>query len=150
AEVCNDKDDNCDGQINEGNPEGGVACESNCPGGTCLGECTAGTTLCAGTTLICVGGQGPTLEICDGKDNNCDGVIDDGFDLMNDPLNCGTCGHVCTAQNAIGGCQNGMCVVTTCQPGYANLDGESSNGCEYKCPVNPPTVESCNGLDDDC
>ncbi|MFT3775634.1 MAG: MopE-related protein [Minicystis sp.] len=150
AEVCNDKDDNCDGQVNEGNPGGGVACESNCPGGTCLGECTAGATLCAGTTLICVGGQGPTLEVCDGKDNNCDGVIDDGFDLMNDPLNCGSCGHVCTAQNAIGGCQGGNCVITTCKPGYANLDGNASNGCEYTCPVNPPTIESCNGLDDDC
>jgi hypothetical protein len=150
AEVCNDKDDNCDGQVNEGNPGGGQPCESNCPGGVCLGECTAGTTLCAGSTLICVGGQGPTLEVCDGKDNNCDGVIDDGFDLQNDPLNCGACGVVCTAAHAIGGCKNGHCTVTTCLPGYANLDGDAQNGCEYQCPVNPPTVESCNGLDDDC
>ncbi|APR85549.1 Tryptophan synthase alpha chain [Minicystis rosea] len=150
AETCNDKDDNCDGLVNEGNPGGGQTCESNCPGGTCLGECTPGTTLCAGTSILCVGGQGPTLEVCDGKDNNCDGTVDDGFDLQNDPLNCGVCGKVCTAKNAIGGCQNGQCVISACLPGHANLDGDAQNGCEYTCPVNPPTVESCNGLDDDC
>jgi hypothetical protein len=30
-------------------------------------------------------------EICDGRDNNCDGQIDEGFDLMNDVNNCGAC-----------------------------------------------------------
>lgn len=150
AEVCNDKDDDCDGQVNEGNPGGGVACASSCPGGVCQGECAPGTTLCAGTTLICVPGAGPTIEICDGKDNDCDGVIDDGFDLQTDPLNCGSCGHVCTLADAIGGCAGGACVITTCLPGHANLDGNAQNGCEYTCPVSPPTVESCNGKDDDC
>jgi hypothetical protein len=150
AEVCNGLDDNCDGKVNEGNPEGGVPCESSCPGGVCKGECTPGTTLCAGTALICVPGKGPTIEICDGKDNNCDGVVDDGFDLMNDPLNCGSCGNTCALANAIGGCVNGACVISACQPGHANLDGNAQNGCEYTCPVTPPTIETCNGKDDDC
>jgi hypothetical protein len=150
AEICNDKDDNCDGQINEGNPGGGVPCESTCPGGVCLGECTAGTTLCAGSVLICIAGAGPTLETCDGKDNDCDGVVDNGFDFQTDPLNCGGCGNVCSPSSAIGGCAAGQCVIAACAPGHANLDGNAANGCEYACPVTPPTVESCNGLDDDC
>jgi hypothetical protein len=150
AEACNDKDDNCDGVINEGNPGGGVACESTCPGGVCLGECGAGTTLCAGSVLICVAGPGPTLEVCDGKDNDCDGVVDNGFNLQNDPLNCGACGTVCMANNAIGGCAAGQCVIAACAPGHANLNGNAVDGCEYTCPVTPPTLESCNGLDDDC
>jgi hypothetical protein len=150
AEICNDKDDNCDGQINEGNPGGGVPCESTCPGGVCVGECTAGTTLCAGSVLICVAGAGPTLETCDGKDNDCDGVVDNGFDFQTDPLNCGGCGNVCSPNSAIGGCVAAQCVIAACAPGHANLDSDASNGCEYACPVTPPTVESCNGLDDDC
>ena len=150
AETCNDKDDNCNGEINEGNPGGGVPCSSTCPGGICQGECSDGTTLCAGSVLICVAGNGPTLEVCDGKDNDCDGTTDNGFDPQADPLNCGSCGTVCSPFDAIGGCVAGQCVIAACAPGHANLDGIPGNGCEYSCPVTPPTVESCNGLDDDC
>ncbi|HRI71194.1 MAG TPA: MopE-related protein, partial [Polyangium sp.] len=105
AEQCNALDDNCNGQINEGNPGGGMPCQSSCPGGVCQGQCTPGTTLCAGSTLICVPGTGPTIETCDAKDNDCDGTVDNGFNLDNDPLNCGACGTVCMLSNAIGGCQ---------------------------------------------
>ncbi len=150
AELCNDKDDNCDGNINEGNPEGGQPCQESCPGGVCKGECTAGTTLCAGSVLTCVPGKGPSIEVCNGLDDDCDGVVDNGFDLKNDPLNCGTCGHVCDLKNAIGGCTDGKCVIRACQPGFNSIDGNDDNGCEYACPVNPPTVETCNGKDDDC
>jgi hypothetical protein len=47
-EVCDGADNNCDGNIDEGNPGGGAAC------GPAMGGCVAITT-CAGGTLSCLG-----------------------------------------------------------------------------------------------
>jgi len=89
-------------------------------------------------------------ETCDGADNDCNGVIDDGFDLSVDTLNCGACGVTCTAINAVATCSNGGCSISGCIPGYADRDPLVA-GCEYRCPVYPAlTFEVCNGIDDDC
>lgn len=149
-ELCNDLDDNCDGNINEGNPEGGDPCPDNCPNGVCQGQCTQGTTVCVGTSIVCIGGDGPSLEVCDTVDNDCDGELNEGFDLQNDPVHCGGCNQTCTLEHAIGGCSGGICFISACLPGFASNDGNDANGCEYACPVTPPAIESCNGLDDDC
>ena len=149
-EACDGIDNNCNGQVNESNPGSGVACDSNCPNGTCLGECTSGVTQCVGSTLICKPGKGPSTEICNGKDDDCDGTVDNGFDLQTDVHNCGACGTVCNLPNAIASCASATCVIAVCQPGFANIDGNTENGCEFGCAVNPPTVETCNGIDDDC
>ncbi|MBN1771676.1 MAG: hypothetical protein JXB32_10470 [Deltaproteobacteria bacterium] len=66
-------------------------------------------------------------------------------DLASDPANCGSCGHACPAGlHQVAGCEGGVCT-TTCEAGWADLDGLP--GCEYECPDTP---ESCNGIDDDC
>jgi hypothetical protein len=52
--------------------------------------------------------------------------------------------------NAVWKCGVGACQVASCKPGFADLNKSPKDGCEYACPVNPPTVESCNGKDDDC
>ena len=44
-------------------------------------------------------------ELCDGKDNDCNGATDEGFDLLNDSANCGECGRSCNG----GSCQDGGC-----------------------------------------
>ena len=46
-------------------------------------------------------------ELCDGLDNNCDEQIDEGYLLMTDNKNCGTCGNICPPGYT---CQNGNCV----------------------------------------
>ncbi len=88
-------------------------------------------------------------EVCNGRDDDCDGVIDNGFDLDNDPENCGQCGRICAFPNAESICIQGNCVFVECLPGWADLDPEVP-GCEYRCPVYPPQPEECNGIDDNC
>ncbi len=45
-------------------------------------------------------------ESCDSMDNNCDGRVDEGFDLMTDDDNCGRCGMSCSTGLS---CSAGMC-----------------------------------------
>ncbi len=167
-ELCNGVDDDCDGVVDNAPIDVGQPCDNACPAlapcvgqkacafplspcvGRCCGVCTPGTTWCAGGQKVCQPGVGPKLEVCNGLDDNCDGQIDEDFDLQGDPMNCGACGKVCSLANAVAGCTNGACVVARCEPGFADADRNPANGCEYACPVSPPTVEVCNGVDDDC
>ena len=168
AEACNGKDDDCNGMIDDSPKDVGGACDDFCPAlagcvgnnsctfprsacmGKCCGVCTQGMAICAGGQRVCQAGSGPKLEVCNGTDDNCDGQIDEGFDLKIDVLNCGKCGTACMLPNAVPACAAGACVIATCKLGFADLDKNPANGCEYTCPVNPPTVETCNGKDDDC
>ncbi|MEZ4369581.1 MAG: FG-GAP-like repeat-containing protein [Polyangiaceae bacterium] len=69
SEVCNGKDDDCDGKIDEG-------LSRSC--GSDVGECQSGTQTCsAGSWGACAGEVGPQTEACDELDNDCDGETDD-------------------------------------------------------------------------
>lgn len=46
-------------------------------------------------------------EQCNSRDDDCDGVVDNGFDLQNDQRNCGRCGTIC-------GSPRGMCCAGVC------------------------------------
>lgn len=80
-------DEVCDGLLDENCRDGvdeGCACTSGstrpCPGGTDTGECTAGTQTCAaGEWGACVGGVGPTTDVCNTRDDDCNGTPDDGL-----------------------------------------------------------------------
>jgi len=173
-ELCNLKDDNCNGSFDEGLTNMGACGIKTCVGGTNKGticqssaDCTGGGTCtlnvgeCHQGTLACMGGapqcdavqQGfiPHLEICDNKDNDCDGVTDEGFDTTSDVNNCGMCGTQCTVPasfNAFPTCSGSACSYT-CKAGYHDLDGSTANGCEYG-PCFPSGVEVCDGQDNDC
>ena len=98
-------------------------------------------------------------ELCDGRDNDCDLDIDEGFDFDNDPRYCGGCDGACDIPNAIEGCALGECFITGCEPGFQNLNGRQDDGCEYACvpdelgapdrPDNAFVDSNCDGIDGD-
>jgi hypothetical protein len=65
--------------------------------------------------------------VCDGEDNDCDGEADEGFNLDEDPANCGECGNRCNGNQT---CTGGRCSDIACPDGKGNCDSDASNGCE--------------------
>ena len=102
---------------------GCTACSPAC---NSLPHAAAGTCVSGGqcTGTNCVAGWYPCV---DGTSNNANGCE---TDIYNDVSNCGSCGNICgTANVASRSCNSGTCSIS-CNSGWANCDGVSSNGCE--------------------
>ncbi len=97
AEVCDGKDNNCDGATDEGNPGGGAACGSGRPG-----ICAEGTRVCAGGSLACRPNVSPAMETCNGLDDSCDGQVDEGFTWRDGANNAVPLGADC--KGGVGAC----------------------------------------------
>lgn len=72
-EVCDGRDNNCDGRVDNNPIDAGQRCETGF-----AGVCAQGLTACRNSALLCDPLNEPTPEICDGWDNNCNGVADTG------------------------------------------------------------------------
>jgi hypothetical protein len=75
-EVCDGRDNDCDGVVDEGNPGGGISCITGSPG-----VCNRGVTACQSGVVRCQPLVTPTAELCNGVDDDCDGAVDDGIVL---------------------------------------------------------------------
>ena len=135
-EVCDGKDNDCDGAVDEENPGGGGPCTVQ----GLSGECKLGQLECTNGSLTCKQVVFPQAEICDNKDNDCDGQIDgmqeDCFTMCGD------------GKKTCNGGQWGACSAMepkTCM-NYNNCQEELV--CVQQC--DPKPQETCNGQDDDC
>jgi MYXO-CTERM domain-containing protein len=130
-DLCDGRDNDCDGELDEG-PDGA---DPVAPGACATGEpgiCSLGRRACVDGAVVCVPDRAPESEVCDGFDNNCDGEIDEG--LVN---SCGLCEpeaeEICNGEddNCDGvvdeGFEGGDAM---CPEGRICFDGECRRPCE--------------------
>lgn len=133
-EVCNSKDDDCDGQLpvaeQDLDSDHYIACSissgDDCPKGTSRGSLSAKMSGCGDCDDKAPAVKPGAKELCNNLDDNCaKGTQDDGadvcppktccstqkacLDLQQDKKNCGTCGKVCDP-SVSDTCKSGTCV----------------------------------------
>ncbi len=96
------------------------------------GQCSYGLKTCTTSGWSeCVGARGPSEEICDGIDNDCDVAVDETY-----PEEHQLCGFEEDVDYGVGICTLG---VMKCDGGYLYCDGYVG-----------PSEEACDGLDNNC
>jgi len=121
-EQCNAADDDCDGVVDE-------ALSRSC--GVTTGDCSGGAETCTdGSWGDCEGGVEPDDEACGGGDEDCDGTIDEGC--------------ACTPDGTTRPCGIDVGI---CELGMQTCASDTWSACEGG---RTPSMETCNGEDDDC
>jgi hypothetical protein len=142
-----DMDDDCDGSVNES-----CTCEANsrrrCYDGMestrGLGECTDGEQICvAGVWGECQGAIIPKQQQCSGRDDDCDGSVDEGC-----PCTAGT-QRFCygTRFTTASGSMGDFGLQGECRAGTQQCQQATWGLCVGAV---LPVTEACDGLDNDC
>jgi len=131
-ELCNGRDDNCDGTTDDA-----ATCEplphavTQCVGGTC--EITG----------------------CDPDWGDCNEMASDGCEQSLTSLShCGDCHATCAPRHATDpNCTTGTCDYASCEPGWLDCNGDTEDGCEVSaggsdaaCRISCDRVVDCSAL----
>lgn len=145
-EVCNGFDDDCDGSVDEGVALAGFV-DGDFDG---AGDSAMPMTACADEPgFATIGGDcddaDPAVrpgqaELCDGDDNDCDGVTDES------PTEVDWYGD----RDGDGFGSSGSGVTRTCMRLGAGFSILGTDCDDDEAGINPAATELCNGLDDDC
>ncbi len=153
-ESCNGVDDNCDGKIDNDVSDIGKPCVNTNAFGSCKGF-----VKCNGSGGLSCDAGVAQKETCNGQDDDCNGVADDGYinpanGLYDSINNCGGCNIACPVAPGIG--STAACTVNAgkpacsfaCKPGWANANGSQNDGCE--CQIIPGIDIPGDGIDQNC
>ena len=118
---------------------------------------------CSGPTSSCICATNPPsgiAEVCNGIDDNCNGQVDEGFDVDGDGYT--TCGGDCNDNNpSVNPGQYEICdgLDNDCNgsvpPDEVDADVDGYRLCQNDCndaiaSIHPGATETCNNLDDNC
>ncbi len=140
---CNTGFANCDGNVSNGCEVDLSKSVNHC--GTCSTVCQDqpnGTAICTPNTQ--------TIGKCDVSNcqkpfGNCDNDVSNGCEANEDtdPNNCGGCGNKCAFAHASANCALGVCGISACDPGFADCNGNPSDGCEVNLNTDTNNCKAC-------
>jgi hypothetical protein len=131
-ELCNGRDDDCDGT-----PDDAATCG---PLPHAVTDCVDGTCAITG---------------CDPDWDDCNTAASDGCEQSLTTLShCGACDTTCAPSHATGpDCTTGTCDYTDCSPGWLDCNGDTEDGCELSaggsdaaCRISCDRVVDCSAL----